>query len=144
MESEISVLQVEKRIRSRVKRPDGEDPARVLPDTSSEGRSRGVGDTKVAMSSPIWKRRCQDQAFQGKRGRRRARIEKLRQMSPMSAKQRRAHTIATAVSDPVEQEVQGQEGLEAVAGGLDATITGSRRSRTASSSISRCSRAPTS
>jgi ATP-dependent Lon protease len=30
MENEIGALQVEKRVRNRVKRPDGEDAARVL------------------------------------------------------------------------------------------------------------------
>jgi ATP dependent DNA ligase domain len=37
MESEISVLQVEKRIRSRIKAADGEDPARVFSQRADEG-----------------------------------------------------------------------------------------------------------
>jgi ATP-dependent Lon protease len=32
MESEIDILKVEKRIRGRVKKADGEEPARVLPE----------------------------------------------------------------------------------------------------------------
>jgi hypothetical protein len=37
MESEISVLQVEKRIRSRIKAADGVDPARVFSQRADEG-----------------------------------------------------------------------------------------------------------
>jgi ATP-dependent Lon protease len=44
MEGEISVLQVEKKIRSAREAPDGEDPARILPNEQMKAIQRELGD----------------------------------------------------------------------------------------------------
>ena len=56
LEAEIDILQVEKRIRGRVKAPNGEEPARVLPQRAGQGDPEGAGrESKRAPSSMSWK-----------------------------------------------------------------------------------------
>ena len=88
IEAEIGVLQVERKIRSPGQAPDGEDPARILPQRAAQGdpegtrrrRRRPRRDERAGRAHP------QDQAVARKRAKRRmAEVKKLRSMSPMSA-----------------------------------------------------------
>ncbi len=147
MESEISVLQVEKRIRTRVKRQMEKTQREYYPQRADEGPSRRNSATmKVVTSSPIWKRRS-PRPSSPRRAREKAQheLKKLRQMSPMSAEATVVRNyLDWLLSIPWNKKSKVKKDLAAAQEVLDNDHYGLRRSRTASSSISRCSRAPTS
>ena len=127
--------------------PDGEDAARVLPQRTDEGDPEGAGRRGRPRRTRRTRREDQeDQALEGsaREGDARAQ-EAAADVADVGGSDRRAQLSRLAALDPVEQEVEGQEGSAARAGASSTTTTtGSRRSRSASSSISRCRAAPTS
>ena len=127
--------------------PDGEDAARVLSQRADEGDPEGAGRRGRQGRARRTRRQDQeDQALQGSAREGHARAEEAAADVPdVGRSDGRAQLSRLAAVDPVEQEVQGQEGPQARAGDPRRTITSAwRRSRSASSSISPCSSAPTS
>ena len=113
MESEISVLQVEKRIRSRVKRQMEKTQREYYLNEQMKAIQKELGDDEGRDElAEIWKRRLQeDQAFQGSAGEGSARAEKAApDVADVRGSHRRAQLPRLAAVDSVEQEVQGQEG----------------------------------
>jgi ATP-dependent Lon protease len=120
-------------------------PARVLPQRAAEGDPEGAGrgedgrdemaDSRSASRKTKFSKEARDKA--------RAELKKLRTMSPMSAEatvgaqlSRLAAVGSWAKPTKIKRDMQpGRERCSTP------TITGSRRSRSASSSISRCSSA---
>ena len=118
MESEISVLQVEKRIRTRVKRQNGEDPARVLPQRADEGDPEGA--RRRGRQGRARRDRGQDQEDQALEGGARKGHPRAQEAAPDVADVGRgdggAQLSRLAAVDRPEQEEQGQEGPRACPG----------------------------
>ena len=87
METEIDLLQVEKRVRGRVEKTNGAQPAGVLPQRTDEGDPERAGNAGRRAgrtgSSESVHRKCGHAP--GGDGQGHGRAEKLKQMSPMSA-----------------------------------------------------------
>ena len=145
MESEISVLQVEKRIRTRVKR-QMEDAARVLPQRADEGDPEGARRRGRPRRAGRTRRQDrEDQALKEAREKAMGELKKLRQMSPMSAEA----TVVRNYLDwmlgiPWGKRSKIKKDLKGARTSSTPIIMGSRRSRSASSSTSPCSSGPTS
>ncbi len=147
MESEISVLQVEKRIRTRVKRQMEKTQREYYLNEQMKAIQKELGDEEgrdelAELEDKIKKTKLSKEA----REKATHELKKLRQMSPMSAEATVVRNyLDWLLVDSVGQEDQGQEGPQGRAGRSSITITSAwRRSRSASSSISPCSSAPTS
>ena len=150
MEGELGVLQVEKKIRSRVKRQMektqreyylNEQLKAIQRELGNEGEEGG--DELAELASKI----AQDQAVARKPATKAtAELKKLKAMAPMSAEATVARNyLDVLLGLPWGKKSQAQEGHRRGPGGSSTrTITGSRRSRTGSSNISRSRRAPTS
>ena len=127
--------------------PDGEDAARVLPQRADEGDPEGARRRGRQGRARRARRQDQeDQALEGsaREGDARAQ-EAAADVADVGGSHRRAQLSRLAAVDPVEQEVQDQEGPRRSPRRSSTPITSaSRRSRSASSSISPCSSAPTS
>ena len=147
MESEISVLQVEKRIRTRVKRQMEKTQREYYLNEQMKAIQKELGDEEGRDELAETRRQDQeDQALEGgaREGHPRAQ-EAASDVADVGGSHRRAQLSRLAVVDPVGQEVEGQEGSGPRPGRSSTPITtGWRRSRSASSSISRCRAAPTS
>ena len=127
--------------------PDGEDPARVLPQRADEGDPEGA--RRRGRQGRARRARRQDQEDQALEGSAREGDARAQEAAADVSDVRRGHGRAQlsrlAAVDPVEQEDQGQEGPQGSRRRSSTTITSAwRRSRSASSSISPCSSAPTS
>ena len=147
MESEISVLQVEKRIRTRVKRQMEKTQREYYLNEQMKAIQKELGDEEgkdelAGLEDKIKKTKLSKEA----REKATHELKKLRQMSPMSAEATVVRNyLDWLLVDPVEQEEQGQEGSRSAPRRSSTTTTMAwRRSRNASSSISPCSSAPTS
>ncbi len=147
MESEISVLQVEKRIRTRVKRQMEKTQREYYLNEQMKAIQKELGDEdgkdELAEIEDKIKR---DQAVQGsaREGAARAQ-EAASDVADVGGSHRRAQLSRLAALDPVEQEIQDQEGSRrSPSKSSTPIISASRRSRNASSNILRCSSAPTS
>ena len=127
--------------------PDGEDAARVLPQRADEGDPEGARRRGRQGRTRRTRRQDQeDQALQGspREGDARAQ-EAAADVADVGRGDGRAQLSRLAAVDSVEQEEQGQEGPQGSRRRSSTTITSAwRRSRSASSSISPCSSAPTS
>ena len=147
MESEISVLQVEKRIRTRVKRQMEKTQREYYLNEQMKAIQKELGDEEgkdelAELEDKIKKH----QALEGgaRQGDPRAQ-EAPPDVADVGRGHGRAQLSRLAAVDPVEQEVQGQEGPQGRRRRPSTPITTAwRRSRSASSSISPCSSAPTS
>jgi ATP-dependent Lon protease len=141
MESEISVLQVEKRIRSRVKRQMEKTQREYYLNEQMKAIQKELGDDEgrdelADLEEKIVKTKLSKEA----RDKAQHELKKLRQMSPMSAEATVVRNyLDWLLSIPWNKKSKVKKDLAAAQAVLDW-----RRSRTASSSISRCSRAPTS
>ena len=147
MESEISVLQVERKIRSRVKRQMEKTQREYYLNEQMKAIQKELGDYRRARRHRRVRREDREhQALEGspRQGSRRA--EEAQADEPdVGGSHRRAQLPRLAAVDPVGHQGQGQEGPRRGAGRRSMpSTTASRRSRSASSSISRCRRAPTS
>src|SRR6202011_5375422 len=92
--------------------PDGEDPARILPERADEGDPEGARRRRRSRRTGRSGREdCQDQAFQGSAGEGAARTEEAApDVADVRGSDRRAQLPRLAAVDSVEQEVQGEEG----------------------------------
>ena len=147
MESEISVLQVEKRIRTRVKRQMEKTQREYYLNEQMKAIQKELGDEEgkdelAELEEKIKKTKLSKEA----REKAHARAEEAApDVADVGGSDGRAQLSRLAAVDPVEQEVQGQEGPRGSRRRCSTPITtASRRSRSASSSISPCSSAPTS
>ena len=127
--------------------PDGEDPARVLPQRADEGDPEGA--RRRGRPRRARRARGQDQEDQALEGGPRQGHPRAQEAAPDVADVGGSHGGAQlprlAAVDPVGQEVEDQEGSRRMPRRSSITITtASTRSRSASSSISRCRPAPTS
>ena len=119
MESEISVLQVEKRIRSRVKRQMEKTQREYYLNEQMKAIQKELGDEDgrdelAELEERIKKTKLSKEA----RDKAMAELKKLRQMSPdVGGSDRRAQLSRLAAVDSVGQALQGQEGPQARAGG---------------------------
>ena len=146
MESEISVLQVEKRIRSPRQAPDGEDPARILSQRADEGDPEGTRRRRGRPRRDGRNRRAhrQDQAFQGSPRKGDCRGQEAAADEPdVGGSDRRAQLSRLAAVDPLGQALQGQDRICLRRKGARRPITSAwKRSRNASSNISPSRAAP--
>ena len=147
MESEISVLQVEKRIRTRVKRQMEKTQREYYLNEQMKAIQKELGDEEgrdelAELEEKIKKTKLSKEA----REKADAELKKLAaDVADVGRSDGRAQLSRLAAVDPVEQEEQGQERPQATPRRCSTPITtASRRSRSASSSISPCSSAPTS
>ena len=147
MESEISVLQVEKRIRTRVKRQMEKTQREYYLNEQMKAIQKELGDEEgkdelAEIEDKIKKTKLSKEA----RDKATHELKKLRQMSPMSAEATVVRNyLDWLLSIPWDKKLEGQEGPQGRAGDPRRTIiTAWRRSRSASSNISRCRPAPTS
>ena len=149
MEGELGVLQVEKKIRSRVKRQMektqreyylNEQLKAIQRELGNEGEEGG--DELAELAEKIRKTRLSKEA----RTRATAELKKLKAMAPMSAEATVARNyLDVLLGLPWGKKSQAQEGhRRGPARCSTRTITGLKRSRTGSSNISRSRRAPTS
>ena len=126
---------------------DGEDAARVLPQRADEGDPEGARRRgRPGRAAGARRQDQEDQALEGspREGHARAQ-EAAPDVADVGGSHRRAQLSRLAAVDPVEQEEQGQEGPRPRPSRSSTPITMAwRRSRSASSSISPCSSAPTS
>ena len=112
MESEISVLQVEKRIRTRVKRQMEKTQREYYLNEQMKAIQKELGDEEgkdelAELEDKIKKTKLSKEA----REKATHELKKLRQMSPMSAEATVVRNyLDWLLVDPVEQEDQGQEG----------------------------------
>ncbi len=112
MESEISVLQVEKRIRTRVKRQMEKTQREYYLNEQMKAIQKELGDEDgkdelAELEEKIKRTKLSKEA----REKAQHEIKKLRQMSPMSAEATVVRNyLDWLLVDPVEQEVQDQEG----------------------------------
>ena len=146
MESEISVLQVEKRIRTRVKRQMEKTQREYYLNEQMKAIQKELGDEDGKDEVAELEEKIK-QTKLSKEAREKAQheLKKLRQMSPMSAE-------ATVVRNYLDWLCRSRGTRSRRSRRIwrwpnkfsKPTITGSRRSRSASSSIWRCSSAPTS
>ncbi len=130
MESEMSVLQVEKRIRSRVKRQMEKTQREYYLNEQMKAIQKELGDGEEGRDelAELEERIAQTKLTKEARDKATAELKKLRQMSPMSAE---ATVVRNYLSTPPRWC-------------STTIISASTRSRIASSSISRCSSGPTS
>ena len=147
MESEISVLQVEKRIRTRVKRQMEKTQREYYLNEQMKAIQKELGDEEgrdelAELEEKIKKTKLSKEA----REKATHELKKLRQMSPMSAEATVVRNyLDWLLSIPWNKKSKVKKDLAACAGAFSITITTAwRRSRSASSSISRCRAAPTS
>ena len=118
MESEISVLQVEKRIRTRVKRQMEKTQREYYLNEQMKAIQKELGDDEgrdelADLEEKIAKTKLSKEA----REKAQHELKKLRQMSPMSAEATVVRNyLDWLLVDSVEQEVQGQEGPRRRAG----------------------------
>ncbi len=147
MESEISVLQVEKRIRTRVKRQMEKTQREYYLNEQMKAIQKELGDEEgkdelAELEDKIKKTKLSKEA----REKATHELKKLRQMSPMSAEATVVRNyLDWLLSIPWNKKTQGQEGSHRWPRRFSTPITTAwRRSRSASSSISPCSSAPTS
>jgi ATP-dependent Lon protease len=148
MESEIDVLQVEKRIRTPRQAQMEKTPARVLPQRADEGdpegarRGRGRPDEIAELEKRIKKTKLPKEA------RDKAQWPSSRscaQMSPMSAEATVVRNyIDWLLSIPWKKRSKVKKDIAPPRRCSTPTTTASRRSRSASSNTSRCSSASTS
>ena len=98
--------------------PDGEDAARVLPQRADEGDPEGAGRRGRPRRARRARREDQeDQALEGSAREGDARAEEAAaDVADVGGSDRRAQLSRLAALDPVEQEVEGQEGPAARAG----------------------------
>ena len=147
MESEISVLQVEKRIRTRVKRQMEKTQREYYLNEQMKAIQKELGDEdgKDEMSE-LEERIKKTKLSKEARDKATAELKKLRQMSPMSAEATVVRNyLDWLLSIPWQKRTQGQEGpWRRARPSSTPIISASTRSRSASSNISRCSSAPTS
>ena len=146
MESEISVLQVEKRIRTRVKRQMEKTQREYYLNEQMKAIQKELGDDEgrdelAELEEKIEKTKFTKEAREKALGE----LKKLRQMSPMSAEA----TVVRNYLDwllgiPWNRRSKMKKDLKAAQDLLDSIITASTRSRSASSSTWPCSSAPTS
>ena len=147
MESEISVLQVEKRIRTRVKRQMEKTQREYYLNEQMKAIQKELGDEEgkdelAELEDKIKKTKLSKEAREKAHPRAQ---EAAPDVADVGRSHRRAQLSRLAAVDPVEQEDQGQEGPQGGARRSSTPITTAwRRSRSASSSISPCSSAPTS
>jgi ATP-dependent Lon protease len=148
MESEISVLQVEKRIRSRVKRQMEKTQREYYLNEQMKAIQKELGEGEEAATSWPSSRRSIKKTKLSKEAREKAlaELKKLRQMSPMSAEATVVRNyLDWLLSIPWGKKTKVKNDLGFAAGASSTpTTTASRRSRSASSSTSRCRAAPTS
>ena len=127
--------------------PDGEDPARILPQRADEGDPEGAR-RRGRQGRPRRDRGAhqEDQALQGGARQGDCRIEEAASdVADVGGSHRRAQLSRLALVHSVEQEAQGQEGSRPSPRRFStASTSASTRSRSASSNISRCRAAPTS
>ena len=115
MESEISVLQVEKRIRTRVKRQMEKTQREYYLNEQMKAIQKELGDEDgkdelAEIEEKIKRTKLSKEA----REKAQHEIKKLRQMSPMSAEATVVRNyLDWLLVDPMEQEVQDQEGSDA-------------------------------
>ena len=147
MESEISVLQVEKRIRSRVKRQMEKTQREYYLNEQMKAIQKELGDEDgkdeiAELEERIKKTKLTKEA----RDKAQAEMKKLRQMSPMSAEATVVRNyLDWMLSLPWGKRSKVKKDLASRAGRCSTPIiTASTRSRSASSSISPCSSARTS
>jgi ATP-dependent Lon protease len=146
LETEIDILQVEKAHPWPRQAPDGEEPARVLPERAGQGdpegtrrrrggcRSRGDGEEDQG---------CRHE--QGSPGQGQSELKKLKLMSPMSAEATVVRNyIETLIGLPWRKKTRISKDLAEPRRCSTRITTAWRRSRNASSSISPCSSASTS
>ena len=104
MKNEISVLQVEKRIRTRVKRQMEKTPARVFSQRADEGDPEGAG--RRGRSRRVHRNRGQDQEDQALEGSAREGDPRAQEASAdiadVAGRHRRAQLPRLAAVDPVE------------------------------------------
>ena len=147
MEGEISVLQVEKRIRSRVKRQMEKTQREYYLNEQMKAIQKELGELEDGKdeASELEERIKKTKLTKEARDKARAELKKLRTMSPMSAEATVVRNyLDWMLSMPVEEADQGQQGHQAARRRSSTpTITAWRRSRSGSSSTSRCSSAST-
>ena len=147
MESEISVLQVEKRIRTRVKRQMEKTQREYYLNEQMKAIQKELGDEEgrdelAELEDKIKKTKLSKEAREKAHARTQ---EAAPDVADVGGGHGRAQLSRLAAVDSVEQEEQGQEGSHARRDRFSTPITTAwRRSRSASSSISPCSSAPTS
>ncbi len=110
MESEISVLQVEKRIRTRVKRQMEKTQREYYLNEQMKAIQKELGDEDGKDDLSELDQRIKDTKLSKEaRDKAHAEFKKLRQMSPhVGGSHRGAQLSGLAGLDPVEQEIQGQ------------------------------------
>ncbi len=140
MEGEIGVLQVEKRIRGRVKRQMEKTQREYYLNEQMKAIQKELGEGEDGRDEDRRVRRedQQDETYQGSQGKVPGRTEEAASMSPMSAE-------ATVVRNYLDwmlgipwKKRTAEERHQACHGGSEPTTSVWRRSRSASSSISRC------
>ena len=115
MESEISVLQVEKRIRTRVKRQMEKTQREYYLNEQMKAIQKELGDEDgkdelAELEEKIKRTKLSKEA----REKAQHELKKLRQMSPMSAEATVVRNyLDWLLVDPMEQEIQDQEGFHA-------------------------------
>ena len=148
MESEISVLQVEKRIRSRVKRQMEKTQREYYLNEQMKAIQKELGDGEDGRDElrELEERINKTKLSKEAREKAEAELKKLRQMSPMSAEATVVRNyldwllgIPWKKRSKVKQRPRLRRG-----GARTPTTSASTRSRSASSSISPCRAAPTS
>jgi ATP-dependent Lon protease len=146
MESEISVLQVEKRIRTRVKRQMEKTQREYYLNEQMKAIQKELGDEDgkdelAELEDKIKKTKLSKEA----REKATHELKKLRQMSPMSPRRRSCATTSTGCCRFRGTRRARSRRTSRPRRTFSTTITSAwRRSRSASSSISPCSSAPTS
>ena len=146
MESEISVLQVEKRIRTRVKRQMEKTQREYYLNEQMKAIQKELGDEDgkddlAELDERIKTTRLSKEA----RDKATAELKKLRQMSPMSAEATVVRNyLDWLLIDSVEQALaRSRRTSQSPRRFSTASISVSKRSRSASSNILRCRAAPT-
>jgi ATP-dependent Lon protease len=110
MEGEISVLQVEKRIRSRVKRQMEKTQREYYLNEQMKAIQKELGDGDDATRWLELEERIQDQADQGSPRKGRRRVQEAQADEPdVGRSDRRAQLSRLAAVDAVGQEVPGQD-----------------------------------
>ena len=146
MESEISVLQVEKRIRTRVKRQMEKTQREYYLNEQMKAIQKELGDEEgkdelAEIEEKIKRTKLSKEA----REKAQHELKKLRQMSPMSAEATVVRNyLDWLLSIPWNKKTKVKKDLKPPRTCSTTITTAWRRSRSASSSISRCSSAPTS
>ena len=146
LEGEVDILQVEKRIRGRVKRQMEKSQREYYLNEQVKAiqKELGEGDENADLDEMEKKIKAAQMSKEAE-GKAMAELKKLKMMSPMSAEATVVRNyIDTLLGAAVAQEEQDQQGPRAMRSRSSTpTTTASRRSRSASSSTSRCSSAST-